>query len=466
MATITVRPRSNGTTAYRVSWREGGTRHGAQQSETFNRRGDADRFRAAVELAGQHWPPGWTPGRGYLPLPAGSPEDATPPPTTLLAFGQQYVRELTNASSGTRHRYLQQLRTLDAELAPILGGPVRVAAIREEHVRQWVNWRLVQPAGNSPKTISNYHGLLSAVLELAVRRGMLPDNPCRGHRLPTRLELAAEVPEGEFLSEQQFALLANCLADPVHAAAPCGAARRRLRRTPDGPVGTGQDRRLVEVAVGTGLRWGELTALQVHDLALDATPPTLAVRRAWKRNPPPGSEYHRPGVGAVYLGPPKTLRSRRTITVSAAVAALLRVQVRGKAPEDFVFTAPMGGPLRSAAWYERRWLRAVRLAQQRGLTLSPCFHSLRHSHAAWLISAGVPLPVIQQRLGHESITTTVNLYGGILPQAHAIADAAVDAALGGDCIATPGRPRGSDPVAPQADPDEDDPPAGVPVPVG
>ena len=49
----------------------------------------------------------------------------------------------------------------------------------------------------------------------------------------------------------------------------------------------------------------------------------------------------------------------------------------------------------------------------------------------------MPLPVIQQRLGHESITTTVDVYGGLLPQAHAAADAAINAALSGQVISAP-----------------------------
>jgi hypothetical protein len=36
------------------------------------------------------------------------------------------------------------------------------------------------------------------------------------------------------------------------------------------------------------------------------------------------------------------------------------------------------------------------------------FHDLRHTHVAWLIAGGAPLPHIQARLGHESITTTID----------------------------------------------------------
>ncbi|MEU6668034.1 tyrosine-type recombinase/integrase [Streptomyces sp. NPDC046727] len=53
-------------------------------------------------------------------------------------------------------------------------------------------------------------------------------------------------------------------------------------------------------------------------------------------------------------------------------------------------------------------------AEKFGLIKRPRFHDLRHSHAAWLIAAKVPLPAIQARLGHESITTTVDRYGHLL----------------------------------------------------
>jgi integrase len=41
----------------------------------------------------------------------------------------------------------------------------------------------------------------------------------------------------------------------------------------------------------------------------------------------------------------------------------------------------------------------------------PRIHDLRHTCASWLIQAGIPLPVIQQHLGHESIEITVGTYG-------------------------------------------------------
>jgi hypothetical protein len=60
-----------------------------------------------------------------------------------------------------------------------------------------------------------------------------------------------------------------------------------------------------------------------------------------------------------------------------------------------------------------------------GLDPRPRIHDLRHSHVAWLIAEGAPLPVIQARLGHEKITTTIDTYGHLMPDLQrAAADAA------------------------------------------
>ena len=46
------------------------------------------------------------------------------------------------------------------------------------------------------------------------------------------------------------------------------------------------------------------------------------------------------------------------------------------------------------------------------------FHDLRHTHASLLIAAGVHPKAIQARLGHASITTTLNVYGHLMPSAY------------------------------------------------
>jgi integrase len=323
-----------------------------------------------------------------------------------------------------------------------------VEALSDSHIKRWVNSR--ETAGAAPKTIANYHGLLFAIMAAAVRLGLRTTNPCAETRLPRRDADDVEDESQVFLTEDQFALIAEAMF-PAACREPGRQGFTRMPRRA-GIAGTLNDRELIEVAVGTGLRWGELTALQVRDLDLDAPVPRLSVRRAWKRNKrKPDGTYVLPEQPPYYLGRPKSRKSRRRITLAPTIVAILRRHSVDKSPTDLVFTAPRGGRLNHATWYEDRWQKAVRIARTRGLAVSPRFHDLRHTHAAWLISANVPLPVIQQRLGHESIQITVDVYGGLLVQAHEIADAAIEAALSGHRITS--SPPG--PVTPAADYDVD-----------
>jgi integrase len=431
MAAIKRRKRSDGTVAFRVVWRTGGTRDGDWQSETLYTARDAEHFRADVEAAGEQWPDGWVKGVGYLPRLANRDR----PPTPFKDFATAYVEELTGIEAETRHRYLGQISWMDVWLTDVMGEPPTVEGLTDSHIKRFVNTR--EAKGASPKTIANYHGLLFAIMAAAVRQGLRTTNPCADTRLPRRDAGDVDEEPQVFLTEEEFALIAEAMF-PSQVRHPEARRRMRMERQ-DGIAGTAEDRDLIEVAVGTGLRWGELTALQVRDLDLDAPVPRLSVRRAWKRNKlKPDGTYMLPDQPPHYLGKPKSKKSRRRITLAPSVVAVLRGRIAGKTPADLVFTAPRGGRLNHATWYEDRWQRSVEIARARGLAVRPRFHDLRHTHAAWLISANVPLPVIQQRLGHESIQITVDVYGGLLVQAHAVADAAIEAALSGRRIDVPG----------------------------
>jgi integrase len=61
----------------------------------------------------------------------------------------------------------------------------------------------------------------------------------------------------------------------------------------------------------------------------------------------------------------------------------------------------------------RAWVPACNVAN---LTPLPKIHGLRHLHVAEMIREGATLPQIRVRLGHESITTTLNTYGMLVEE--------------------------------------------------
>jgi integrase len=96
--------------------------------------------------------------------------------------------------------------------------------------------------------------------------------------------------------------------------------------------------------------------------------------------------------------------------------------------DDWVFTAPAGGPVRAANFRSRVWAPALRAAGLDGEGLT--FHHLRHSAVGFLIDANASLAVMQQRMGHSSIRTTLDVYGHVLPSTDRAATAHLESLFG------------------------------------
>ena len=121
----------------------------------------------------------------------------------------------------------------------------------------------------------------------------------------------------------------------------------------------------------------------------------------------------------------------------------LRVHVAGRRPDEFVFVNRLGAPVKHHNFWRTCWRPAIARAQhpelEEGidpatvprLLRTPRIHDLRHTHASWMIAAGVDLFILQRRLGHESITTTTETYAHLLPDQQASAAAAAGRALHG-----------------------------------
>ncbi|MFJ6935672.1 tyrosine-type recombinase/integrase [Streptomyces sp. NPDC101132] len=410
-----VHPRKNRAgeiTSYQVKWRDGGTRAGAQQSESFEDETAAGVFKEAVDDAGQHWPPGWVKGRGYIAAETAA-EDA-------YRF-RVYARRVIENRTGIEERYRAACqKELEKWIYPTFGEcDVRsVEHFSGDTIKAWVRvlertrvTRGRMPDGSpkarpmSPKTIRNLHGLLSSILNEAVRAEppLRSRNPCELTNLPRIDDSGASDDDEdiEFLTPQEVHALRSCLT---------------LR----------QDQLMVDVKYGSGLRWGELTALApTCILEVSGAKPRVRVKRAWKRDE----------TGAYYLGTPKTKKSRRTLRISTSVVeALLELEKGLSSAESLYFTGDKGQRLHYSTFHDR-WKRAVARAKKAGLLAqhkNPTPHDLRHSHAAALISAGHPLTYVQRRLGHESIKTTSDVYGHLLPEADDDAMATIEAAMAGN----------------------------------
>ncbi|WP_129337492.1 tyrosine-type recombinase/integrase [Cellulomonas endophytica] len=385
MASVRERRRSDGTRSYAVLWRDPDT--GRQTSLTYDDRNDAVVAQQLIEAAGGH------------AVEAARIADAVRHRgPTVDDVVTEHIDLLTSVGADTRSHYRRQLA---AHISPVL-GPHPVSSIGYRHIASWV--RSMSARGYAPKTIANVHGLFSAAMSTAVRLGYRSDNPCARVELP---KSQATHDEMTVLTQAEFALLLSHV--PSHY------------------------QPLVLLLIATGLRWGEATALTAGDLDLSARPATVRVTKAWKRD-----ENRR-----WYVGPPKTKRARRTVSLPDELVDVLLPLVATKAPDELLFTNTVGNQLSSSRFWTTTWTPALDAAaaprradgtedpDAARLTKRPRVHDLRHTHASWMIAAGTDLFVLQRRLGHESIKTTTETYAHLLPDQQLAAAAAAGRAMSG-----------------------------------
>jgi integrase len=177
------------------------------------------------------------------------------------------------------------------------------------------------------------------------------------------------------------------------------------------------------VLLGTsGLRLGEALGLHWQDINFAGR--QLAVRCALQRQR---------GRGLV-LVPPKTTRSRRTIYLSElALSALTEQRQRQEdrrktatrwADSGLVFTNRTGGGLEQGV-VERALVQALAGARLPRVRV----HDLRHSTASILLAAGTHPKVVQDLLGHSTITLTLDTYSHLTQPLHEQAAQTMDALL-------------------------------------
>jgi hypothetical protein len=120
----------------------------------------------------------------------------------------------------------------------------------------------------------------------------------------------------------------------------------------------------------------------------------------------------------LWLGPPKTPSSARTIQLPPFLTDLLRKHL-AQHPHQFVFTAPHGGWLRRSDFNRRVFRPAVDGDLKRGLyPVKPglCFHGLRHSHKTWLATDHIPQIASTKRMGHHLSDKLEEVYTHVAPK--------------------------------------------------
>lgn len=272
---------------------------------------------------------------------------------------------------------------VNRHLIPNLGG-YRLATLSPQHVQTFLN--ASQAGGLSATSVVQLRAILRRALGSAQRMGMVGRN----------VAALTDRPRGEQyevtpLTPEQAVLLIDGIVDDRH-----------------GP--------LYLTAMTTGLRQGELLGLRWADVDLEGR--TLTVAQQLQRS-----------KGTIAFVPPKTEKSKRTISLPELAVEALRTQhVRqaerrlsvGKqwAVSDLVFAGDRGQPLHAGTISHAFRDLVQQVAKSKGVELPPQrFHDLRHLAASLLLAQKHSLKEVSETLGHSSITITANLYGHLFPEA-------------------------------------------------
>lgn len=371
MASIRERTSKNGERSWAVLYRH----QKRQKSTTFASKKGADRFAKMIDLLGVD--------RALAELDGKADADG---PTVAELFAQWIdwkQRDLTPRAAEDYRRDFSNW------IDPFFGH-LPASAVDELAVQEWVDKHLAPKL--SPKTVADRHALLHGMFKWAAtrKRALVPNNPCLETELPKRTKTP---PKGLTLTEW-VALRDAAYRIDVDAAD------------------------LTLFMAGAGWRIGEATALLAGSVEDDGA--TMFVSM---------SHVNRKGEGVVAGA--KSQAGFRRIRMLPDVAAMLRRRLVGKGPGDLVFTnaySPSGAWEQSA--YRRRWF--AKAVAEAGLEhRKPTPHWLRHTHVMLCHAAGMSLPEIQRRLGHEDIKTTIGVYGRMIDDMSDDVAARLDALLSG-----------------------------------
>lgn len=256
-----------------------------------------------------------------------------------------------------------KMYVIDTKLLPYFGKR-KIKDITPVMIRSWQAEMI--SSGYSPTYLRLIHTQLSAILNYAVLYCGLKENPCTkagpmGKAKPREMDFWTEDEYSEFISQVP-------------------ASSRYYF--------------IFQILYWSGIREGELLALTKEDI--DTGRRYISITKT----------YLKIREGAEYINPPKTDCGRRKVFIPDFLCGELEPFLEAKAPGERLFQVPKTS-IRNAL---------IRYSQKAGV--KPIrVHDLRHSHASLLVNRGLSPKIIAQRLGHENIQTTLNIYSHLSPSA-------------------------------------------------
>lgn len=308
-------------------------------------------------------------------------------------FLEPYLRRWLEASARPRvapSTFITYEKYATIYLIPSLGDR-QISKLEPLEIQEFYN-NLIE-RGLSAKTVANIHGVLFSALKQAVKWGLIRNNPVEVVDLPkySRPEMNVFTPE---------------------------QAAQFMKATVYSPHKT-----LFSLLLTSGMRPGEALALRWSNVDLEVG--RVHVQQALSRT-----------NDGWQLREPKTPQSRRAIPLPTSVIADLKehrvAQIEEKMrlsktynDRGFVFANERGDPLNPNNIYKRHFRPLLKDAGLPRLRL----YDLRHTCATLLLAAGEHPKVVSERLGHASVTLTLDTYSHVLPDMQDRATAKLESIL-------------------------------------
>ncbi|MEG0322961.1 MAG: site-specific integrase, partial [Raoultibacter sp.] len=237
--------------------------------------------------------------------------------------------------------------------------------------------------GLSPQTIKKLHAFLSGCFKTLIEDGVIDSSIVAGVKTPR-----GSSPEAAALIERDLATLKGYLDQST----------QKLDVA-------------IMLALNTGVRRGELAGFYRTDFNPSA--PSIRVAR--------GLYQVRGDGGALTYKDPKSKKSKRILALDKDTARRLcdylvrrdeEIRAAGisESQNAPLFPRSDGTPVRPHEYYDH----LKRLVRDLKLDPSIKLHTLRHTHATYLLDSGVNIKDVQNRLGQSTINTTLNIYGHVL----------------------------------------------------
>lgn len=309
---------------------------------------------------------------------------AKPGKQTVADYLEQWLRDIAypNMTPRTYEGYEYIIRKY---IMPTM-GIIRLTDLKPRHLQHLYSENLSlggKGGGHGSRTVQYIHNTLHKALQDAVKMGVLVRNPCDSIESP-------KIPRHEMqtMSEVDIHIFLELARSTLYYA-------------------------LFYTMLFTGMRRSEVLALRWCDIDLLLC--QVSINRTM--------HHLRYGTykGQVMFKQPKTAKARRLIALTPSNAIVLGEHREAQeklrhsidmmlSDDDLVFCQYDGKPYLPDS-ISHAFLKLARRCGLKGIHL----HSARHSHASLLLKQGVHPKVVQERLGHASIETTLDTYSHVVP---------------------------------------------------